>query len=137
MYILPLPYISSSKYVQRSQRGKLTHVFLWQYLTMHMLGLHQNDLYGFEKENECTMYFRDLHYVSKLLCKVNYNNNKFIHAPTYTYNKVMRLLELVGVVVQYWFIYLRMSVYDVIYNFCTLPTSHNLLESFKKKLTLL
>ena len=30
--------------------------------------------------------------------KVEYESDKFIHAPTYTYNEVMRLLELVGVV---------------------------------------
>ena len=33
----------------------------------------------------------------KILSKVYYDNN-FIHTPTYTYNKVMRLFELVGVV---------------------------------------
>lgn len=37
-----------------------------------------------------------------LLCKVDYNNKKFIHAPTYTYNEVMHLLELAGVVEDKW-----------------------------------
>ena len=35
---------------------------------------------------------------SNILCKVDYDNDKFIHAQTYTYNKVMRLLEVAGVV---------------------------------------
>ena len=34
----------------------------------------------------------------RILCKVDYESDKFIHAPTYTYNEVMRLLEFVGVV---------------------------------------
>ena len=29
---------------------------------------------------------------------MDYDSNKFIHAPTYSYNEVMRLLELAGVV---------------------------------------
>jgi hypothetical protein len=41
------------------------------------------------------------------MCKVDYNNNdnnnKLIHTPTYTYNEVMHLLELVGVVEHKWF----------------------------------
>ena len=32
------------------------------------------------------------------LCKVEYESDKFIHAPTYTYNEVMRLLKLVGII---------------------------------------
>ena len=32
------------------------------------------------------------------LCKVDYESDKFIHTPTYMYNEVKRLLELVGVV---------------------------------------
>ena len=32
----------------------------------------------------------------RLLCKVDYESDKFINAPTYTYDEVMRLLELVG-----------------------------------------
>ena len=44
------------------------------------------------------MYCKHLYYVFRFLCKVDYGNDKFIHAPTYSYNEVMRLLELVGVV---------------------------------------
>ena len=33
--------------------------------------------------------------VFRFLCKANYDNKKFINTPTYTYNKVMWLLELV------------------------------------------
>ena len=35
----------------------------------------------------------------RILCKVDYNNNKFIHSLTYSYNEVMQLFELVGVIV--------------------------------------
>lgn len=34
-----------------------------------------------------------LYYVARILCKVDYNNDKFIHAPTYSDNGVMWLLE--------------------------------------------
>ncbi len=44
------------------------------------------------------MYCKHLYYVFIILCKVDYESNKFIHAPTYTYNEVKRLLELAGVV---------------------------------------
>ena len=44
------------------------------------------------------MYFKHLYYVFRFLCKVDYESDKFIHAPTYTYNEVTRLLELAGVV---------------------------------------
>jgi hypothetical protein len=44
------------------------------------------------------VYCKHLHYVFGFLCKVDYESDKFIHAPTYTYNEVMRLLELVGIV---------------------------------------
>ena len=44
------------------------------------------------------MHNKHLYHVFKFLCKVDYHNDKFIHAPTYTYNKVMQLLELVNVV---------------------------------------
>ena len=44
------------------------------------------------------MYCKHLYYVFRFLCKVDYESDKFIHAPTYTYNEVMCLLELAGVV---------------------------------------
>ena len=44
------------------------------------------------------MYCKHLYYVFSFLCKVDYESDKFIPAPTYTYNEVKRLLELVGVV---------------------------------------
>ena len=36
-------------------------------------------------------------YVFRYLCKVDYATDKFIHAPTFSYNEVMRLLEFAGV----------------------------------------
>jgi hypothetical protein len=49
------------------------------------------------KKGKC-VYCKHLHYVFRFLCKVDYERDKFIHAPTYTYNEVIRLLELVGIV---------------------------------------
>ena len=44
------------------------------------------------------VYYKHLYCVFRILCKVDHGSDKFIHAPTYSYNKVMQLLELVGVV---------------------------------------
>ena len=44
------------------------------------------------------MSCKHLYYVFSFLCKVDYESDKCIHAPTYTYNEVKRLLELAGVV---------------------------------------
>jgi hypothetical protein len=44
------------------------------------------------------VYCKHFYYVFRFLYKMDYESDKFIHAPTYTYNKVMRLLELVGIV---------------------------------------
>ena len=44
------------------------------------------------------MYCKHLYYVFRFLCKMDYKSDNFIHAPTYTYNKFMQLLELVVVV---------------------------------------
>ena len=44
------------------------------------------------------VYCKHLYDVFRFLCKVDYDSGKFIHAPTCSYNKVMWLLELVGVV---------------------------------------
>ena len=41
---------------------------------------------------------KHLYYVFRYLCKVDYATDKFIHAPTFSYNEVMLLLELAGVV---------------------------------------
>lgn len=43
-------------------------------------------------------YYKHLYYVFRFLYKVEYDNNKFNNAPTYTYNRVMQLLEMAGVV---------------------------------------
>ena len=34
------------------------------------------------------VYCKHLYYVFRFLCKVDYESDKFIHAPTYTYNEV-------------------------------------------------
>jgi hypothetical protein len=43
------------------------------------------------------VYCKHLYYVFEFLYKVNYDSDKFIHAPTYSYNEVMRPLELADV----------------------------------------
>ena len=45
------------------------------------------------------VYHKHLYYVYKFLSK-DYHNDKFIHTTTYTYNKVMQLLEFVDIVEQ-------------------------------------
>jgi hypothetical protein len=64
---------------------------------VHVPKLHQNVLLRFEKERE-RVYCKYLYYVSKFLCKLDYNNENLIYPPTFAYNKVMRLLRLAGVV---------------------------------------
>ena len=44
------------------------------------------------------VYCKHLYSVLRFLCKVDYDNDKFIHAPRFAYNEVMQLLELAGVV---------------------------------------
>lgn len=38
------------------------------------------------------MYFKHMFYEFVFLSKVNYDNGKFVQAPTYTYNEVMLVL---------------------------------------------
>lgn len=49
---------------------------------LHMLELHK----------------KSISIIGKILYKMDYNNDKFIHAPKYSYNEVMQLLEFVGVI---------------------------------------
>ena len=44
------------------------------------------------------VYCKHFYYVFKSMWIVDYDSDKFIHAPTYSYDEVMRLLELVSVV---------------------------------------
>ena len=50
------------------------------------------------EKNETWVYCKHLYYMFRFLCKVDYDSDKFIHAPTYSYNKVIQLLELARVV---------------------------------------
>ena len=40
---------------------------------------------------------KHLYYLFRYLCKIDYATDKLIHAPTFSYNEVIRLLELAGV----------------------------------------
>lgn len=40
------------------------------------------------------VHWKHLHYVFKIHCKVDFEHDKFIHAPTFTYNKVMHFGSL-------------------------------------------
>lgn len=44
------------------------------------------------------MYYKHMFHVFKCLCMVDYDIDKYMNASTFTYNKVMRLLELANVV---------------------------------------
>lgn len=61
---------------------------------MHMPRLPQNVLHGFGKDH------KHLYYVFRFPCKVDFENDKFVYASKYTYNEVMQLLKLAGVVEQ-------------------------------------
>ena len=43
------------------------------------------------------MYYKHLYYVFIFLCKIDYISDKFNHAPMFTYNKVVQVLELASV----------------------------------------
>jgi hypothetical protein len=45
------------------------------------------------------VYYKHICYVFRFMCKMDYESDKFIHAPTYTHNEVMRLPELASFVV--------------------------------------
>ena len=44
------------------------------------------------------MYYKYFYYVFRFLCKVIYNNDKFIHASKDSYNEIMLLFEFGGVI---------------------------------------
>jgi hypothetical protein len=44
------------------------------------------------------VYCKYLCYAFRFLYKVEYENVKFIYAPTYSYNEVMQILKLAGIV---------------------------------------
>ena len=74
-------------------QGKLILRYMWQHPTLHMPIFHQNVIMGFgAKEGNANAY----NTCSKLICIMDYENDKFIHAQTCTYNKVVQLLELAG-----------------------------------------
>lgn len=83
------------------QEGHCLPCYSWRHPMVHVLELHQHVLLGFEKERE-RVYCKHLYYVFKFLCKVDYNNDKFISAQTYAFNKVIRLLKLAGIVERVW-----------------------------------
>ena len=44
------------------------------------------------------MYYTHIYFVFRFMCKVDYDNAKFVYAPTFTYNEVMWLHELANFV---------------------------------------
>ena len=68
----------------------------WQHPALHMLIFHENVLSCIGKKAKW-VYYEHLYYVFRILCKVDYESDKFIHAPTYIYNEVMRLPKLFGI----------------------------------------
>ena len=62
----------------------------WRHPTTHVPELQQNILHGFGKEWEiCMCYKIQMFYVFICPWEVDYDNNKYINAPTFTYNKVI------------------------------------------------
>ena len=60
---------------------------------LHLAGLHINVISIFEKERKMD-FCKHFYYVFRFMCKVDNNNDKFFHAPMYTFNEIMQLLEL-------------------------------------------
>lgn len=69
----------------------------WWHPTMHMPGLHQIVVCGFEKREEMGVFQTPILYV-QILYKVDYDNDEFINKPIYPYNEVMWLCKHGGVV---------------------------------------
>ena len=67
------------------------------YRIVYALALEKKSSQSLEKEGKW-VYCKHLYSVLRFLCKVDYDNDKFIHAPRFAYNEVMQLLELAGVV---------------------------------------
>ena len=63
---------------------------------MHLPKLCKNVVFGSGKEGSMG-FMQTLILCVQVLCKVDYATDKFIHAPTFSYNEVMRLFELTGV----------------------------------------
>lgn len=59
--------------------------------------LHNDFILSNGKEGEWMLYLH-VHYVFKFLCKADYATNMFIHAPTFSYNKVKSLGKVAIVV---------------------------------------
>ena len=44
------------------------------------------------------IYCKHMYYILRYLCKMDYKVDTFMHAPSYSYNEVMRILELAAVI---------------------------------------
>ena len=44
------------------------------------------------------IYCKHVHYIFRYLCKMDYKVDTFMHAPSYSYNEVMQILELAIVI---------------------------------------
>ena len=69
----------------------------WRHPTLHMPGFTKKPSHALVKKIKW-VYRKHLYHVFRFLCRVHYESDKFNHAPTYTYNEVMRLLELASIV---------------------------------------
>ena len=69
------------------QGGYCVMCYNWWHSALHMSRLHENITLIFGKERE-TGNCNHLHYVFRLMCKVDYVSDKFIHASTFTYNMI-------------------------------------------------
>ena len=44
------------------------------------------------------IYCKHMYYILQYLCKIDYKVDTFMHAPSYSYNEVMQIFELVAVI---------------------------------------
>ena len=80
------------------QRGYHISCCNWRYSALYKFGFHENVLSCIGKKERKWVYCKHLCSVFRFLCKVNYESENLIHAPTYIYIEVMGLLELASIV---------------------------------------
>ena len=78
----------------RLQRGHHISCHNCEHATLYVPWLHENVISVFGKERKMDVLQTSLLCMFRFLCKVDYGSDKFIHAPTYSYNEVRQLLEL-------------------------------------------
>lgn len=66
------------------QEGHCIPCHNWQYPILHLPWCHKNVISVFGEQKRKWVYYKHLHYMFRFLFKLHYDNDKFIHSPTYT-----------------------------------------------------